>query len=90
MNAEKRIVKITKDKPLAQMVGKMLSSNVFQLPDFDKINNYFIAKASEMTPKKKGHTSNIEIQLEKIILESSRRAEEVEIRRKLRPCCAQK
>jgi hypothetical protein len=29
MNAEKRIVKITKDKPLAQMVGKMLSSNVF-------------------------------------------------------------
>ena len=46
MNAEKRIVKITKDKPLAQMVGKMLSSNVFYLPDFDKINNFFMTKAS--------------------------------------------
>ncbi len=29
MTAEKRIVKMTKDKHLAQMVGKMLSSNVF-------------------------------------------------------------
>lgn len=28
-NAEKRIVKITKEKVLGQMVGKMLSSNVF-------------------------------------------------------------
>lgn len=29
MNAEKRIVKMTKEKHLGQMVGKMLSSNVF-------------------------------------------------------------
>jgi hypothetical protein len=29
LNAEKRIVKITKEKKLGAMVGKMLSSNVF-------------------------------------------------------------
>lgn len=50
---------MTKDKNLAQMVGKMLSSNVFELPDLDRIINYFTGKAAEMTPKKKGHSTNI-------------------------------
>jgi hypothetical protein len=45
------------------MVGKMLSSNVFELPDFDRISNYFVGKATESTPRKKGHSTNIEIEL---------------------------
>lgn len=61
MHAEKRIVKITKDKALGQMVGKMLSSNVFELPEFEKITSFFNGKAVEVTPKKRGHTTNIEI-----------------------------
>lgn len=32
-NAEKRIVKATKDKGLASLVGKMLSNNIFELPE---------------------------------------------------------
>lgn len=53
------------------MVGKMLSSNVFDMPDIDKICNLIHAKAVELTPKKRMYSSNIEIELEKIKLEQS-------------------
>lgn len=62
-NAEKRIAKITKDKQLGHMVGKMLSNNVFDMPDIEKIYNLIHAKAIEITPKKRMYSSNIEIEL---------------------------
>jgi hypothetical protein len=43
------------------MVGKMLSNNVFEAPDMDKIANMMQAKASVITPKKRMHTNNLEI-----------------------------
>ncbi len=44
------------------MVGKMLCSNVFEMPDFDKISQFFQSKSEAVSPKKKGHTTaNIEI-----------------------------
>jgi hypothetical protein len=44
------------------MVGKMLSNNVFDMPDIDKIYNLIHAKAVEITPKKRMYSSNIEIE----------------------------
>jgi nitrogenase subunit NifH len=32
-NSEKRVLKVTRDKQLASMISKMLSSNLFELPD---------------------------------------------------------
>ncbi len=58
-NAEKRILKTTKDKGLANLVGKMLSNNIFELPELEHIANFMSVKASEISPKKRSHTNNI-------------------------------
>jgi hypothetical protein len=52
---------VTKDKELGKMVSKMLSNNVFDVPNMDKIANMMQAKASIITPKKRMHTNNLEI-----------------------------
>lgn len=59
------------------------------MPDIDKICDLVHTKAISLTPKKRMYSSGIEIELEKFKLENSR-IEEPEIRRKLRPCCAEK
>jgi hypothetical protein len=62
-NAEKRVLKSTKDKQLASMVAKMLSGNVFELPEFEKINNFMKTKAAAVAPKKKNYTNSIAIDI---------------------------
>jgi len=47
-------------------------------------------KAAAITPKKRSHATNIEIDIEHIKLENSRDREEVDFRRRLRPCCIEK
>lgn len=46
-------------------------------------------RAAQVTPKKK-HQNNIEIDIEHIKLEQTKKHEEVDFRRKLRTCCLEK
>lgn len=45
------------------MVAKMLGGNVFELPEFEKINNFMKTKAAAVAPKKKNYTNSIAIDI---------------------------
>ena len=60
--AEQRVSRITKDRAVGHMVGKMMTNNVFELPNFAHVNEVLAARVATITPKRreKGN-SNIEI-----------------------------
>jgi len=47
----------------------MLSLNVFEMPDIEKVYNFVHRKAVEIIPKKRMYSSNIQIELETIKLD---------------------
>jgi phosphatidate phosphatase PAH1 len=85
------VYKATKDKQLSLTVSKMLSHNIFEMPELQTVANLIENKAKDINPvKRRAHTNNIEIDIEHIKLESSRAHDEVDFKKKLRPCCAEK
>ena len=66
----------------------MLSKNMFEVPELDKVATFMDKKSKQVTPKRKTYANNIEIDIEHIKLENSKYREENETKKKIRPCCA--
>ncbi|MCB0369439.1 MAG: hypothetical protein KDD45_08310 [Bdellovibrionales bacterium] len=72
------------------MIAKMLSKNMFEVPELEKVAELMENKAKLVSPKKKAHAANIEIDIEHIKLENSRKKDEIDTKRRLRNCCIEK